>query len=185
MIRKNIIALLLVLSLAALCSCSSSAPSSVSESDSADVTTDINDYINEALKNKKNETDTQPEPPVTQEAEEGVDMDLTQLGDSMVYAQVYDLLSNADKYMGQTIKIRGRFQSVVSDETNLRYYYVMVSDTTACCQQGFEFIWGDNSHVYPDEYPQEDSEIVIKGVLGTYDEQDKTYCYLAVDDLNV
>ena len=35
----------------------------------------------------------------------------------------------------------------------------------ACCAQGLEFVWGDGSHKYPDEYPAEDAEIEVQGTL--------------------
>ena len=42
----------------------------------------------------------------------------------------------------------------------------------ACCAQGLEFVWGDGSHKYPDEYPAEDTEIEVQGTFKTYKEKD-------------
>ena len=42
----------------------------------------------------------------------------------------------------------------------------------ACCAQGLEFVWGDGSHKYPDEYPAEDTEIEVQGTFETYKEKD-------------
>ena len=44
----------------------------------------------------------------------------------------------------------------------------------ACCAQGLEFVWGDGSHKYPDEYPAEDTEIEVQGTFKTYKEKDYT-----------
>ena len=33
-----------------------------------------------------------------------------------------------------------------------------------------EFVWDDDSHVYPDDYPAENSNIVVTGVFETYRE---------------
>ena len=57
----------------------------------------------------------------------------------------------------------------------------------ACCAQGLEFVWGDGSHAYPDEYPAEDAEIEVQGTLETYKEKndDTTYCRLANADMKI
>ena len=52
----------------------------------------------------------------------------------------------------------------------------------ACCAQGLEFVWGDGSHKYPDEYPAE-----VQGTFETYKEKDydTTFCRLANVDMRV
>ena len=57
----------------------------------------------------------------------------------------------------------------------------------ACCAQGLEFVWGDVSHKYPDEYPAEDTEIEVQGTFKTYKEKDydTTFCRLANVDMRV
>ena len=56
----------------------------------------------------------------------------------------------------------------------------MIQDATACCAQGMEFVWGDGSHVYPDEYPEEDAEVIVEGTFETYTEErdENLYCRL-------
>lgn len=53
--------------------------------------------------------------------------------------------------------------------------------------QGLEFVWGDGSHKYPDEYPAEDTEIEVQGTFETYKEKDydTTFCRLANVDMRV
>lgn len=113
-----------------------------------------------------------------------LDVDLTVLSSTMVYAEVYNMMLNPDEYVGKKIKIKGLYYAEYLEDTQKYYHYVIISDATACCQSGIEFIWGDNSHIYPDEYPENDTEIEICGVFNSYEEQGQKYYYLSVDDIN-
>ena len=106
--------------------------------------------------------------------ENGIDFDLTVRTSNMVYAEVYNMMIFPKEYDGKTIKIKGLF-TVYHDEAKDKYYFAcFVSDAAACCRQGIEFILkGD--HKYPDDYPQEGSEICITGVFGSYEEDGNTY----------
>ena len=44
-----------------------------------------------------------------------------------------------------------------------------------------EFIWDDGSHIYPDEYPEDNAEIVVEGTFETYreDGDENLYCRLS------
>ena len=113
-----------------------------------------------------------------------IDVDLTVLSSTMVYAEVYNIMTSPDEYMGKTIKMNGPYYASFYDETGLYYHYVVIEDATACCQQGLEFIWkGD--HKFPDDYPEEETKIEVTGVFGSYDELGDTYYYLAVDDISI
>lgn len=110
-----------------------------------------------------------------------IDVDLTELSSTMVYAEVYNMMLTPDAYVGKTIKIRGQYYAQYWEETDKYYHYVIISDATECCQSGIEFIWDDNSHVYPDEYPKGDSEIQIEGVFNFYEEAGEKYYCLNAD----
>lgn len=112
-----------------------------------------------------------------------VDVDLTVLSSTMVYAEVYNMMSNPEEYVGKTIKIKGQYYSEYLDDTQKYYHYVIISDATACCQSGIEFIWDDNSHVYPDEYPENETEIEISGVFNSYEELGQKYYYLSIENI--
>ena len=112
------------------------------------------------------------------------DVDLTALSSTMVYAEVYNMLTKPDNYIGKTVRMSGPYYASYFDETGLYYHYVVIEDASECCQQGLEFIW-DGDHTYPEDYPKEKTKIEVSGVFGKYDELGKTYYYLAVDDLSV
>jgi len=113
-----------------------------------------------------------------------VDVDLTILSSTMVYAEVFNIMSKPDSYLGKTIKLNGLFYSSYYDENDIMYYFVVVTDATSCCPQGLEFVW-DDERKYPEDYPEEKSKIEITGVFSSYDESGETYYHLLVEDLRI
>ncbi|MCR5213157.1 MAG: hypothetical protein K6E10_01985 [Eubacterium sp.] len=97
-----------------------------------------------------------------------IDIDLTTMSADMVYATVYQMMLDADSYVGKTIKMDGAYYSGLDTNTNIRYYFIIIEDATACCQQGMEFVWEDGSHVFPDEYPEDGTKAEVVGVFETY-----------------
>ena len=115
-----------------------------------------------------------------------VDVDLTVLSGTMVYAEVYNIILKPKKYIGKTIKIRGPYYAVNYNYggTGRYYHYVIIEDAAACCRQGFEFIW-NGEHAYPGDYPEDQTKIEVIGVFDSYDELGQTYYYLAIDHLSI
>ena len=111
---------------------------------------------------------------------EDVDYDLTKMGSDMVYATVYQMMVDPTTYEGKTVRVNGNYYGGWYEPTAQYYFYVIIEDAMACCSQGLEFIWEDGSHVYPDEYPADGSEVEVTGIYETYQEEgDQTiYCRL-------
>ena len=103
------------------------------------------------------------------------DIDLTDMSSTMVYSEVYNMMTEPDKYMGKSVKMTGTFAVYEGDERN--YYACIISDATACCSQGIEFVL-DGEYVYPQDYPELGSEITVTGTFDTYYEDDIMYCQL-------
>lgn len=101
-------------------------------------------------------------------------IDLTQMSSTMVMAQVSAMQYEPDAFMGKIVKMQGTFLVGYGDTRN--YYYCLVSDATACCQQGFEFLW--DGHVFPDDYPEPGTEIIVEGTFDTYWEDGYQYMQL-------
>lgn len=134
------------------------------------------------------ETTAQTEVQVTTEAQEAADttaaqeetvtsagrIDLTGMSSTMVMAQISTMQYEPDSFLGKTIKMQGTFLVGYGDTRN--YYYCLVSDATACCQQGFEFLW--DGHVFPDDYPEPGTEIIVEGIFDTYWEDGYQYMQL-------
>lgn len=124
-------------------------------------------------------------PPSKESAPAGsapVDVDLTVLSSTMVYGEVFNMVTKPEDYVGKTIKVNGPYYSSYYEESKKYYHYVIVQDATSCCQQGLEFQW-NGKHTYPEDYPKEQSKVEMIGVYQSYQELGETYYYLAVNDI--
>lgn len=120
----------------------------------------------------------------TVEQSDDVDVDLTELVSTLVYAEVYGMMMNPEEYMGKTVKMSGSYYASFIEETNSYYHFVIIEDAAACCQSGLEFIW-NGDHAYPDDYPADNTKVEVEGVFDSYDELGQTYYYLSADDIKV
>ncbi len=109
---------------------------------------------------------------VTLPAGSEVDLDLSAMSGTMVYSEVYNIMSSPENYLGKTIKMNGAFAT----DDNEIYYFCIIKDATACCQQGIEFILKDGN--YPNDYPEPGTDITVKGTFEKYMEGDQAYYHL-------
>ena len=93
-----------------------------------------------------------------------VDVDLTTLSSTMVYAEVFNMMMSPDDYIGKTIRMAGIFTVYQDPETKQVYCGVIVEDATACCAQGFDLVMPEERS-YPQDYPDPESEITVVGTL--------------------
>jgi hypothetical protein len=100
----------------------------------------------------------------------------------MVYAEVFNMMTYPEDYVGLTMRMRGPYSPVFYDETGRYYHYVLIEDATACCSQGIEFVPGGDLS-YPDDFPAEGENVEMNGVYSSYDELGTTYYYLAVESI--
>ena len=136
-------------------------------------------------KNDQQNTDTQTPESVqgsVNAPEAAVDVDLSVMDSDMIYATVYQMMSDPEQYVGKTFRIEGKFYVIYDEMTKNQYYYCVIKDATECCAQGLEFVWGDGSHIYPDEYPTDGTEVIVDGTFELYMENDSRYCRLANAD---
>ena len=119
----------------------------------------------------------------TAEAASDVDVDLTKLSSTMVYSEVYDMMTKPEDYIGKAVRMNGQFAlyqatdesgKPVPDQT---YFACVIADATACCQQGLEFVLSGD-YKYPDDYPELGTEITVSGEFRTYFEGLYQYCHL-------
>lgn len=114
---------------------------------------------------------------------DGIDVDLTKMSSIMVYSEVYNMMVEPETYIGKTIKIQGPYYASYWDQTDNYYHYVIIEDATACCTQGLEFIWDNNEHQFPDEYPEDYTEVEIIGTFNKYEEEGQEFYYIAANDI--
>lgn len=103
---------------------------------------------------------------------QAIDVDLTALSSTMVYSEVYNMLTEPNRYIGKTVRMAGGYSAFLDESTGILYRVCMIADATACCAQGMEFILTD------DNYPEMESDITVVGTFQTYTENGTQYCHL-------
>ena len=107
-----------------------------------------------------------------------VDLDLSALNSTLLYAQLYNLLSDPEPYYGKIIRMPGSYSAYEDEAQDLVYHACLVTDATACCSLGLEFLWA-GEHAWPEDYPYEGDAILVTGRLEVYEENGLYYLRLA------
>ena len=111
-----------------------------------------------------------------------VDLDLSEMSGTIVYAQIYNIQYDPGPYLGKVIRVRG-YYSFYREPTNDNVYYAcVIPDATACCMQGIEFVWG-GEHKYPDDYAEAGVNVTVTGRLEMYEEGGINYLHLVDSDV--
>ena len=176
--KKLFCTLIVVLTLLSLAACGS-------EKDKGTATTDKQTSNSSVSQNQTTEKSSESAPTTSKPAQsaDGIDVDLTKLSSTMVYSEVYNMMYTPNDYIGKTVKMRGNFAigyEVDSDgsmKEDSLLFGCIISDATACCSQGIEFVLA-GEHTYPDDYPELNSEITVTGIFETYEENGFNYCRL-------
>lgn len=108
---------------------------------------------------------------------EGIDVDMTQLSSTMIYAEVYSMMTNSKEYLGKKIRMRGDYSYFYDKHSGNYYFACLIRDATACCAQGIEFVLSD-AYKFPDDYPASGDEITVTGTFESYLENNITYYHL-------
>ena len=90
------------------------------------------------------------------------EIDLTLLSDTVVNAEVYNMLVTPENYTGKIVRMTGEYQEYIDEQTGELYHSCVIYDALACCQQGVEFVLTDG------DYPEEGTPITVVGRYETY-----------------
>ena len=104
---------------------------------------------------------------------DGVDIDLTQMNATMVYAEVSNIMYMPDDYVGKIIRMNGMAVSSTDPETNITYHAVIIRDATACCASGLDYVLADGQ-----EYPPDETDVTVTGEFELYEEDGFFFCQL-------
>ncbi len=159
---------------------------STEESLSSDAEAVVNEDESEALggsdTNQESDDGSSPvlAPELTEDAgpalkkAEGVDVDLTILSSTMVYSEVFNIMTKPDDYVGKVFKMRGLYSAFYDEAKDKRYFACIIQDATACCAQGIEFELTED-YSFPEDYPEDGDMITVTGVFDTYEEDGGIY----------
>ncbi len=110
------------------------------------------------------------------------DLDLSKLSGTVVYAQVYNMVTDYESWLGKVIRMSGYYSAYEDTERGVVYHACVIPDATACCAQGIEFVWA-GEHAWPDDYPEELTDITVTGRLAVYEEDGTMYLHLVDAEL--
>ena len=111
-----------------------------------------------------------------------VDLDLSQMSGTIVYAQIYNLQYDPGPYLGKVIRVRGFYQLYMEPGDGNVYYACVVPDATACCMQGMEFVPAEEPED-PEKYIEDCADITVTGRLEIYEENGQQYLHLVDSEL--
>ncbi len=110
-----------------------------------------------------------------------VQHDVTRLGGSMAYAQVYDMLMSPESYVGHTVRLRGRYFEVKPKGADAPYRLILIRDEAACCELAMEFaLTGDTGGL---AFPAQDAPIELTGMMSMLEEGGISYPLLFVNGI--
>lgn len=104
-----------------------------------------------------------------------IDIDLTRMSSTMVYAQVYKMVTEPVKFIGKRIRMKGVFSSYYDYETKKRFYGCVIADALACCSQGLAFEPAKDR-----KFPDDGEKITIIGDFEMAEDGDDAYCDFAL-----
>lgn len=105
-----------------------------------------------------------PAPTATPDPD-GIDVDLTTLSSTMVFAEVSAMVRSPENYLGKTVRMQGPLMAYEANPAlGVDYFYtVVIQDATACCQTGLEFVWDGGT------LPETGTELLVTGTFEEYD----------------
>lgn len=127
---------------------------------------------------EREQTETAP----SKDTAESTFVDLTALSSTMVYAEVFAMMSSPEDYVGKTVKMQGIFSkgqlyAAGSLNDGGTVFACVIQDATACCAQGIPFeLAGD--HSYPQDYPELGDTITVVGTFEIHQQEGMQFCRL-------
>lgn len=125
----------------------------------------------------KAETKTEEIKTRSESSYDQIDIDLTVMNADITYAQVYDMMSVPESYVGKTVKAKGVYSYWEDPATGNVYKTVIITDALACCAQGIEFKEKEGQ-ILPEFSMENPTEITVTGEFGYYLEDNFLYIEL-------
>ena len=116
-------------------------------------------------------TETEAEPRL-------VDLDLSLLSGTVVYAEVNNIMYDPQPYLGKVIRIRGLYSVFEEPSTGVVYHACVIPDATACCIQGMEFVPPAGGLL-----AEEGETVTVTGRLAIYQEGGVSWLHLVDTDV--
>lgn len=131
---------------------------------------DVTDSVADQTEPEETENTDANEP----QTDPSVDLDLTALSSTFIYAEVSNMMMEPLEYVGKKVKMEGTCATYQDPDTGKMYYACIIQDATQCCSQGLEFVLDEDSYSEED-YPAQGDQITVEGTFATYEEEGGQY----------
>lgn len=117
-------------------------------------------------------------------------IDLTAMSSTMVFAEVFNMTTHPEDYVGKTVKMQGIFSTgkLYAQEGTLEdgstVFACIIQDAAACCAQGIPFDLAE-SLSYPEDYPELGDPITVTGIFEICTQDGLEFCRLSQAELQV
>ncbi len=112
------------------------------------------------------------------EFSDDIDYDLTQMSETMVYSQIFDLVSTPFEYEDARFVIEGNLIESEDLNTGEIFYAIFIEDAAACCSQGLEVVFTQDF-----EIPTLPKSVVLTGTIKSYSYNDYDYAFVVAEDI--
>ena len=115
-------------------------------------------------------------------------IDLTAMSSTMVFAEVFNMTTHPEDYVGKTVKMQGIFSTgkLYAQEGTFEdggmVFACIIQDAAACCAQGIPFDLAE-SRAYPEEYPELGAPITVTGTFKICTQDGLEFCRLSQAEL--
>ena len=115
-------------------------------------------------------------------------IDLTAMSSTMVFAEVFNMTTHPEDYVGKTVKMQGIFSTgkLYAQEGTLEdggtVFACIIQDAAACCAQGIPFDLAE-SRAYPEDYPELGAPITVTGTFEICTQDGLEFCRLSQAEL--
>ncbi len=115
-------------------------------------------------------------------------IDLTAMSSTMVFAEVFNMTTHPEDYVGKTVKMQGIFSTgkLYAQEGTFEdggtVFACIIQDATACCAQGIPFDLAE-SRAYPEDYPELGAPITVTGTFEICTQDRLEFCRLSQAEL--
>ncbi len=125
------------------------------------------------------EVETQEELKPHQISSEDIDYDLREMSSTMVYSQIFDLVTNPNEYTDARFVIQGHFMESEDMNTGEKFFAILIVDAAACCAQGLEIHIPDDVVLPIVTLP---AEMIIEGTVGVKTVGDYDFPYILLEN---
>lgn len=108
------------------------------------------------------------------------DIDFVDMNYNMVSSSIFNILIDAEKFLGKTVRFRGEYFETNDSGADEALHSCLIYDATACCQTGLQFELPQGK-----VYPKEHENIEIFGTLSYKEINGMDYFFVACKDFTL